>query len=77
MEINNIYIGAREYSGLVGDDDKDGLDMAYRVLADHARDIIIHCKMNRILILNWYIHTRLVGALFLIPCVQEVVTHFI
>jgi len=33
--------GAREYSGLVGDDDKDGLDMAYRVLADHARTLTI------------------------------------
>lgn len=33
--------GARPYSGLVGADDVDGLDMAYRVLADHARTLTI------------------------------------
>ncbi|XP_044743601.1 alanine--tRNA ligase, cytoplasmic [Chrysoperla carnea] len=33
--------GTREYQGLVGDDDKDGIDMAYRVLADHARTLTI------------------------------------
>ena len=29
--------GSRPYSGKVGVDDTDGVDMAYRVLADHAR----------------------------------------
>uniref|UniRef100_A0A4W4FZE8 Alanine--tRNA ligase n=1 Tax=Electrophorus electricus TaxID=8005 RepID=A0A4W4FZE8_ELEEL len=33
--------GARPYSGLVGSEDADGIDMAYRVLADHARTITI------------------------------------
>jgi alanyl-tRNA synthetase len=31
--------GARPYSGLVGADDVDGIDMAYRVIADHARTL--------------------------------------
>ncbi|KNC45891.1 alanyl-tRNA synthetase [Thecamonas trahens ATCC 50062] len=29
--------GAREYTGLVGDEDVDKIDMAYRVVADHVR----------------------------------------
>ncbi|CAG8837107.1 29708_t:CDS:2, partial [Racocetra persica] len=31
--------GARPYSGKVGVDDVDGLDMAYRVIADHVRTL--------------------------------------
>lgn len=33
--------GAPPYRGLVGEDDVDGIDMAYRVLADHARTLTI------------------------------------
>ena len=33
--------GIRPYSGKVGADDTDGIDMAYRVLADHARTLTI------------------------------------
>ena len=33
--------GTREYIGNYGKDDKDGIDMAYRVLADHARTLTV------------------------------------
>ncbi|KAL1429115.1 hypothetical protein MTO96_016846 [Rhipicephalus appendiculatus] len=33
--------GVRPYSGKVGKDDVDGIDMAYRVLADHSRTLTI------------------------------------
>ncbi|XP_020819319.1 alanine--tRNA ligase, cytoplasmic [Phascolarctos cinereus] len=33
--------GARPYTGCVGADDVDGIDMAYRVLADHARTLTV------------------------------------
>ncbi|KAL7978878.1 hypothetical protein Chor_013367, partial [Crotalus horridus] len=33
--------GCRPYAGRVGEEDVDGIDMAYRVLADHARTITI------------------------------------
>lgn len=33
--------GARPYSGKVGEEDVDAIDMAYRVLADHARTLTI------------------------------------
>ncbi|XP_053625489.1 alanine--tRNA ligase, cytoplasmic isoform X2 [Plodia interpunctella] len=36
-----IGTGVRPYSGKVGDEDSDGIDMAYRVLADHARVLTI------------------------------------
>ena len=31
----------RPYKGNVGPDDSDGIDMSYRVLADHARTLTI------------------------------------
>ncbi|KAL4234586.1 hypothetical protein ACF0H5_006227 [Mactra antiquata] len=34
-------VGCRKYEGHVGDEDTDGIDMAYRVLADHARTLTI------------------------------------
>jgi alanyl-tRNA synthetase len=33
--------GVREYTGLIGADDKDGVDMAYRVVADHVRTLTV------------------------------------
>lgn len=33
--------GVRPYTGKVGSEDTDGIDMAYRVLADHARTITV------------------------------------
>lgn len=31
--------GVRPYQGFVGPEDKDGIDMAYRVVADHIRTL--------------------------------------
>jgi len=33
--------GIRPYTGLIGAEDKDGVDMAYRVVADHSRTLTI------------------------------------
>ena len=33
--------GIRKYTGHVGAEDVDGVDMAYRVLADHVRTLVI------------------------------------
>ena len=41
FEVIHRTNGVRAYTGKVGADDKDGIDMAYRVLADHARTLTI------------------------------------
>lgn len=33
--------GVRPYSGKVGDEDKDKIDMTYRVIADHIRTLTV------------------------------------
>jgi len=33
--------GIRPYTGLIGAEDNDGVDMAYRVVADHSRTLTI------------------------------------
>jgi len=33
--------GVRPYTGLVGAEDVDGVDMAYRVVADHSRTLTV------------------------------------
>jgi alanyl-tRNA synthetase len=39
--IKKLLAGMRPYTGKVGKEDTDGVDMAYRVLADHARTLTI------------------------------------
>lgn len=39
FDIIQSVTGARPYSGHFGDDDKDGIDTAYRVVADHVRTL--------------------------------------
>ncbi|KAK4319716.1 hypothetical protein Pmani_009373 [Petrolisthes manimaculis] len=41
MDVIQKLSGCRPYSGKVGKDDSDGIDMAYRVLADHIRTLTI------------------------------------
>ena len=38
-EVQKVAPGLRAYSGKVGDDDADRVDMAYRVVADHIRTL--------------------------------------
>ena len=41
FDIIHELTGTRKYTGNVGSDDTDGIDMAYIVLADHARTLSI------------------------------------